>query len=77
VFLHGKKGLGEEDIKGWHSDKILVHLKEFAPIFSKYKVLDLWNWKIWISLLFMAWYKYIFVYEFFLNYFIGIQYMTY
>jgi hypothetical protein len=25
----------------------------------------------------MAWYKYIFVYEFCLNYFIGIQYMTY
>jgi hypothetical protein len=32
VFLHGKKGLGKKDRKGGRYDKILVHLKEFAPI---------------------------------------------
>jgi hypothetical protein len=31
VSLHGKKGLGKKDRKGWHCDKILVHLKEFGP----------------------------------------------
>jgi hypothetical protein len=31
VSLHGKKGLGKKDKKKWHCDKILVHLKEFAP----------------------------------------------
>ncbi len=31
MFLHGKKGLGKKDRKGWHHEKILVHLKEFGP----------------------------------------------
>jgi hypothetical protein len=26
-----KKRLGKKDKKWWHCDKILVHLKEFAP----------------------------------------------
>ncbi len=44
MSLHDKKGLGKKDKKGWCCDKILVHLKEFAPkwlnqsinIFSSY-----------------------------------------
>ncbi len=32
MFLHGKKGLGKKDKKGWHCDKILVHLKKFTPL---------------------------------------------
>ncbi len=32
MFLHGKKWLGEKDKKGWRYDKILVHLKKFAPL---------------------------------------------
>jgi hypothetical protein len=31
VSLHSKKWLGKKDKKGWHYDKILVHLKKFAP----------------------------------------------
>ncbi len=31
MSLHGKKGLGKKNRKGWHYNKILVHLKEFAP----------------------------------------------
>ncbi len=31
MSLHGKKGLGKKNRKGWRCDKILVHLKEFAP----------------------------------------------
>jgi len=30
VFLHDRKGLGKKDRKGWHCDKILVHLKKIA-----------------------------------------------
>jgi len=31
VSLHGKKRLGKKDRKKWHYDKILVHLKKYAP----------------------------------------------
>ncbi len=31
VSLHGEEGLGKKDKKRRHYDKILVHLKEFAP----------------------------------------------
>jgi hypothetical protein len=31
MSLHAKKGLGKKDKKGWHCDKILIHLKKFAP----------------------------------------------
>jgi hypothetical protein len=34
VFLHGKKGLGKKNRKGWHCDKNLVHLKKFEPTFQ-------------------------------------------
>jgi hypothetical protein len=37
MSLHGKKGLGKKNRKWWCCDKILVHLKEFAP---KYNMLD-------------------------------------
>jgi hypothetical protein len=30
VSLHGKKGLGKKDRKGWHCDKILVHFKKLG-----------------------------------------------
>jgi hypothetical protein len=32
VFLHGERGLGKKDKKGWSCDKILVHLKKFGPL---------------------------------------------
>jgi hypothetical protein len=32
VSLHGKKRLGEKKKEGRHCDKILVQLKEFAPL---------------------------------------------
>ncbi len=35
MSLHGKKGLGKKDRKGWCCDKILIHLKEFAPTRAK------------------------------------------
>ncbi len=31
MSLHGKNRLGKKDRKRWRYDKILVHLKEFAP----------------------------------------------
>ncbi len=31
MSLHGKKRLGKKYRKGWHHDKILVHLKKFTP----------------------------------------------
>ncbi len=31
MSLHGKKWLGKKNPNGWHCDKILIHLKEFAP----------------------------------------------
>jgi hypothetical protein len=34
VFLNGKKWLGKKDKKGWHYDKILVHVKNLHPIAS-------------------------------------------
>jgi len=38
VYLHGKKGLGKKDKKGWCCDKILVHLKKFRPFIGSSKV---------------------------------------
>jgi hypothetical protein len=32
MFLHGRKGLGKKDKKGWRYDKILVHLEKFTPL---------------------------------------------
>jgi hypothetical protein len=37
--------------------------------------MDFLSWKIWTSLLFVPLYTCIFVYEFYLGYIIGIQYM--
>jgi hypothetical protein len=37
VSLHGKKRLGKKDRKGWRCDKILAHLKKFAPRIKTYK----------------------------------------
>jgi len=34
-FYMIKKRLGKKDKKGWHYNKILVHLKEFVPILQK------------------------------------------
>jgi len=31
VSLHGKQVLGKNDKKGWHYDKILLHLQNFGP----------------------------------------------
>ncbi len=31
MSLHDKKKLDKKGRKGWHCDKILVHLKEFGP----------------------------------------------
>ncbi len=30
MSLHGQKGLNKKDKKGWHYDKILVHLKKIG-----------------------------------------------
>ncbi len=39
VSLHGKKRLGKKDRKGWHCDKILVHLKNL-DLLSQFKCLN-------------------------------------
>ncbi len=39
---YGKKGLGKKDKKGWRCDKILVHLKEFTPSYTRIQGLNLW-----------------------------------
>jgi hypothetical protein len=46
MSLHGKKELGKKERKGWHCDKILVHLKEFAPI-NVHDWLYFQTWPTW------------------------------
>ncbi len=47
-----KKGLSKKDRKGWHCDKISVHLKKFAPFFYFTDNVELgiphglWTWRI-------------------------------
>ncbi len=38
MYLHGKKGLGKKDRKGWCCDKIFVHFKKIGPFIGSSKV---------------------------------------
>jgi len=58
-------------------EEIKMYLKKLQHIYIKYIVMDFWNWKIWIGLLFVPLYTCIFVYEFYLGYIIGTQYMIF
>ncbi len=44
MSLHGEKGLGKKDRKGWHCDKILVHL-----------AFIIYHENLWINLKLIRW----------------------
>ncbi len=52
-----------------------IYKRKLQHIYIKYIVMDFWSWKIWIGLLFVPLHTCIFVYEFYLGYIMGIQYM--
>jgi hypothetical protein len=52
-----------------------IYKKRLQHIYTEYIVMDFWSWKIWTGLLFVPLYTCIFLYEFYLEYIIGTQYM--
>jgi hypothetical protein len=52
-----------------------IYKKFLQHIYTKYTIIDFWNWELWIGLLFVHLYTCIFVYEFYLRYIIRTQYI--
>jgi hypothetical protein len=52
-----------------------IYFKKLQHIYTKYIVTNFFNWKIWIGLLFVPLYTCILMFEFYLGYIIGTQYM--